>query len=277
MSWAKLKFNFYMSRSTVHPAILDDVQPYIERDELVGIHMLPSFSDWRTHVVTGPRGSGKSVAVHTAFIGHKRTVIASFKSSVENFARDVLSNVNVNVKFIPGTSPASCVLESALRQLSEPPTIIVEVDSTVEPQALEELLVWLKIMCHDQQLARFVVVLSVSQVLSGVRITPEELRCRLLAVGDLNNYQVKEYLTKSFKHLLDKGISESDVSELVERNAAKVGKRLLHLRELHLKLKSSKTIKDADNIIEKFALQRLVLCYTGIQRYIADYSVDAKT
>ena len=254
------------------------VTPFVTRNELMRT-LTPTItraSDL-TLIVSGPRGSGKTTAVHLALKDRNATMCVQFCGTREDFFRDLCAALGVLVK--PETTEWSTLFLKALQQLPSDikPVIVVEVDSSCSAQQLHQLLNTLKLVGFEKNLATCVVVLSESRVTAGLTIGVNQLRCRYFVVQDLTEGERDAYLKQTFSHCVD----ESQVEELTKTAAEALGCRILHLHTVHQELCTSEdsqadSVEAVQSIVEEYAASEVLLCSSAIYEFQALNNIPRK-
>ena len=210
-------------------------------------HIQAMINSWSGHylptiVVYGPRGSGKSTAVRIAVnqSKEKRPVLLARVTAADivegkNFVQQVaftiidaaiqkLSTKPTSVS-VPRGIRSSSILTGALRQVKQLPIIVLEVDMKFTSLQLQQLLVQLKSWGTDSRFAQFIIVLSSASTALGLPTNAGDLRSHFVAVNDLNDAEVQEFLQSRFPN-----ISKGTIKQVHRR----VGNRILHLQEVAL-------------------------------------------
>ena len=145
-----------------------------------------------TLIVSGAHGSGKSTAVKKAFEKRGNTVVGKCLGSWDDYLRALVKQLGVD--HIPQVTSERHIVEGALAKLRVTPTLIVEMDTRCTPEQLETVLLDIKRLSYEEQLAKFVVVVSSLRILNSLMIGIPELRCDYCQVGNLSKDEAKEFL-----------------------------------------------------------------------------------
>ena len=255
------------------------VTPFVARNELMRTltATITRASDL-TLIVSGPRGSGKTTAVHLALKDRNATMCVEFCGTREELFRDLCAAL-IGVHSKPETTEWSTLFLKALQQLPSDikPVIVVEVDSSCSAQQLHQLLNTLKLVGLKKNLATCVVVLSESRVTAGLTIGVNQLRCRYFVVQDLTECERDAYLKQTFSHCVD----ESQVEELTKTSAEALGCRILHLHTVHQELCTSEdsqadSVEAVQSIVEEYAASEVLLCSSAIYEFQALNNIPRK-
>ena len=236
-------------------------KPVMPRKELVEkLHtkiVNPAVSRYAL-VVSGPRGTGKSCAVRMAVEGHAGTVVVPFVSSMED---DLWDTIGVN-RLAPGTQ-VNILMRSFLKKLHKPPIFILEVDTKCTAKDIETLLLKVKRWGFEDELARFVVIVSGSRILGDLRIPLPQLRCDYVEVGDLSKKEAEEFARRIFCRLSD----GEAVNKLVERVVDNCGGRLLFLQALKHRVNEAggKEYQSVEKAVDTYIQQQISQCLGDIQ------------
>ena len=92
--------------------------------------------------------------------------------------------------------------------------IVVEVDSSCKPHHLQELLLSIKDIGYDGNLAHFILVISSSRVTEGLPIGINQLRCATVVLDDLRDEYLRQLFAKCLHESKVNGVVNS-VRELI--------------------------------------------------------------
>ncbi len=175
------------------------------------------------------RGSGKSTLVEKALCTHPHTIFTSYvEGGINQWAQKVLFDLR-RCQRVYLQDESLGLLTDAFRSVQSPhPTVVIEVDSRCTPMDLEKLLLHLKSLGADAEIARFIVVLSLSRAAAFVKIGSKELRCHYFEVGDLTEDEITSYLMIFFS---ERFTETSHVKAVSTYAVGQLSGRLIHLRE----------------------------------------------
>ena len=147
-------------------------------------------------MVCGPRGVGKSTAVFKAMEGKRGVIHVKLSScNAETFFSTVLNQLRFKHHEIPNDALLIQALLNIDERKGNKPTFIIEVNEKCKADDLSALLILLKDLGSDQNLATFIVVLSTSRALM-LPIPLKELRVRVQTMENPPEHVIKSYLEK---------------------------------------------------------------------------------
>ena len=250
----KKKLQIYRALQT--PLVFEPPNNYIERKELQEIIKQWRLSNtFRTLVVAGSRGVGKTTTVRSTFSGE--TGVLYYTMSESQTSKDVWRS-------LLGKLASEASLEDPVSQLTEflvnnkrsgkkPPVIVIEITELMTGAELRRVLNVAKDLGGDSQLAKIVVVVSAELSSYEVGVAYGDLRCKIWYVPEATNDEAKKYFEKLFSTLPSTSggllFTKSDIGPMVEFALGKVDRRFLSFSSL-LDLKSKySTIEEVKRAI----------------------------
>lgn len=210
-------------------------------------------------LVCGPRGVGKSTAVYKAMEGEKGVVhVALSPCSLQNLYGSMLTTLRFKHENIDGKTLIMQALEDIRKRRGNKPTFIVEVNEKCGEQELTQLLLELKDLGSDRNLAKFIVILSTSQAALLVSISLDELRVVCESVEDPSEDIIEQHLRKYLVHFSKDLVSEKQVDKLISHYIKVIGTRFLDSTRLIERWERAKctTFDEVENICSKFITSR---------------------
>jgi hypothetical protein len=190
--------------------------------------------DYRTVLVYGQRGSGKTTFIYSALSGRRGFVsIKIDRKTGDDASKQLIDELSKSLHFF-GTEQDSNFVRDVFAACPVPTTVLVSIEAKCNGEVLESVLIMCKILSYERALlglraARFVVDLSASRAAIDASIQIADLRCAGVHVGYFSSAEALLYATermpKSFK---DRTRRDSIARSVVE----KFDERVLTLRQV---------------------------------------------
>ena len=192
---------------------------------------------FRTVLVVGPRGSGKSTLTHMTLKNTAKVITVSLNThesfSAEKFAQAILDVLDVpppETQINTAKNSVEKALATCQKDDSRVPIIHVEADFRCDSNQLQDMLLLLKNWGQDKQLVRAVVTLSSSRAALGLTIAMEELRTDLFDLEDYTDEEGYQYMHSFMKSRVE--CSKEEFRDYCTSLFCRLGRRPLHLQSL---------------------------------------------
>ena len=184
-----------------------------------------------TIMICGPRGVGKSTLVSSSLAGIAGVVhiCVEGKCAMDDFETNILEVV----KFKSSDLPKKNLIHQALCDITNrgrnPPIIVVEVNSQCDDRSLCELLLRMKEWGADENLAKFVIILSLTRAALTIPIGLSELRVNSISIKDPS----KDIIAGLLHRFLTKyDVTKEEKDQFVHDYISKIGTRFLNAQTL---------------------------------------------
>ena len=233
-----------------------DVKHYVSRPSLEDKmkNALDRHSHSFTYLVSGPRGSGKTILVNKALKGRSSVIAIDLTPDTavtdEVLAGAILKELQVEYT-VPGLNPTTLLLP-VLKDIQ--PILIVEVNERCTSTCLQSLLLRLKSWGADKMLVRPIVVVSSSRAAFGLTIGLNELRTRHFMVPDMMKDEAASVLDNAIKYHITKDCTKKDISHICKKVVSVLGTRPLDLAHFNSTLEETNgnlSIEAVEILLEK--------------------------
>ena len=200
--------------------------------------------------------------------------VALSPCSLENLYSSILATLRFKHENIDSKTLIMQALEDIRERRGNKPTFIVEVNERCGEQELTQLLLELKDLGSDRDLAKFIVVLSTSRAVLLVPISLHELRVLCESVEDPSEDIIEQYLRKYLVQFSEDLVSKKQMDKLISHYIKVIGTRFLDsylLIELWERADCT-TFEEVEKICSEFITSRGIAYSDSLEEFTKKFN-----